>query len=321
MGVMTELITAGGPAGAERFEAFRHALADKCMSVAVPIDDVAAFRGRVQAASLGTVQVVDIAATGTRAWRTRNLIRRGTAEYLKVGLLVRGRCVLSQDGREAALAPGDFAVHDTARPYQVAVSDAFRMLVVLFPHKLLQLPPARLAQLTGVRVSGRHGLGALVPPLLAELGRRLEAGNLAGGIHLSDAILDMFAASFAEQLGCASAAGPEARRRGLLLRIHAFLEDRLDDPELDPAAVAAAHHISVRYLQKLFEEEGETVTGWIRARRLEHCRRDLAEARFAGLPVSSVAARWGLVDAAHFSRLFKAAYGLSPREYRLGALR
>ena len=113
----------------------------------------------------------------------------------------------------------------------------------------------------------------------------------------------------------------DARRRGLLLRIQAFLEARLGDPELDPAAVAAAHHISVRYLQKLFEEEGETVAGWIRARRLEHCRRDLAEARLAGLPVSSVAARWGLVDAAHFSRLFKAAYGLSPREYRLGALR
>ena len=313
---MTELITA------QRFEAFEHALADKGIAVAVAAGDVAAFRGRVQAASLGTVQLVDVAATSCRAWRTRRLIRRGAPEYLKVGLLVRGRCVLSQDGREAALAPGDFAVYDTTRPYQLTVDDAFRMLVVMFPRELLRLPPARLAQLTGVRVSGRQGLGALVSPFLAGLGRRLDAGNLAGGIHLSDAVLDMFAASFAEQLGCQSAPGPEAGRRVLLLRrIHAFLEDRLGDPELDPAAVAAAHHISLRSLQKLFEEEGETVAGWIRARRLEHCRRDLADARFAGLPVSSVAARWGLVDAAHFSRLFKAAYGLSPREYRLGELR
>jgi AraC-like DNA-binding protein len=288
---MTELITAGGFAGAERFEAFRHALADKCMSVAVPSDDVAAFRGRVQAASLGTVQLVDVAATSSGAGRSRNLIRRGAAEYLKVGLQVRGRCVVSQDGREAALAPGDFAAYDTARPYQLALSEAYRMLVVLFPRKLLPLPPARLAQLTAHRVSGRQGLGALVPPLLVELGRRLDAGNLAGGLHLSDAVLDMLAASFAEQLGCESAAGPEAGRRVLLLRIQAFLEDRLGDPGLDRATVAAAHHISVRYLQKLFEEEGETVAGWIRARRLEHCRRDLAEARFAGLPVSSVAAR------------------------------
>ena len=265
-GTMTELITASESAGAERFEVFRHAVSEQCMPVAITTYDLAAFRGRVQSASLGTVQLVDVAVTSKRAGIIRNVIPRSTAEYLKVGLQMRGRCVLSQDGREAALAPGDFAVRDPARPYQLAVSDTFRMLVVLFPRKLLRLPPARLAQLTGRRVSGRQGLGALVSPFLAGLGGRLDAGNLTGGIPLSDAILDMFAASFAEQLACETAVGPEARRRVLLLRIQAFLEDRLDDPGLDLAAVAAAHHISVRYLQKLFEEQGETVTGWIRAR-------------------------------------------------------
>ena len=317
---MTELITAGKPVGTEEFEAFRHVLSDECMPLAVTADDVAAFRGRVESASLGTVELVDVTASSCRARRTRNLIRRSAPEYLKVGLQVHGCCVLSQDGREAALAPGDFAVHDPTRPYQVKVNDAFRMLVVIFPRKLLRLPPARLGQLTARRVSGRQGLGALVSPFMVGLGRRLDAGNLTGSIHLSDAILDMFAASFAEQLACEREIDPEARRRGLVLRIHAFIEDRLHDPGLDLATIAAAHHISVRYLQKLFEDEGETVTGWIRTRRMEHCRRDLADARFAELPVSSVAARWGLLDAAHFSRLFKATYGLSPREYRLGAL-
>jgi len=36
--------------------------------------------------------------------------------------------------------------------------------------------------------------------------------------------------------------------------------------------------------------------------------------------VSSIATRWGLFDPAHFSRLFKSTYGLSPREYRIRAL-
>ena len=311
---MTELITVGQPAGAERFDAFQHALSGMREPVAVATDDIAAFRGRVRSASLGAVQLLD--ASSSRACRTRNLVRRSDPGYLKVDVQLNGCCVTSQDGRESSLAPGDFAFCDPTRPQELTFSGAFRMLVVIFPRKLLQLPSARLAQLTGRRVSGRDGLGALVSPLLVELAGRLAAGNLTGGIHLSDAILDMFAASFAEQLGCESEGGPEAGRRGLLLRIHAFLEDGLDDPELDLATVAAAHHISVRYLQKLFEDEGETVTGWIRARRLEHCRRDLAEPRFAELPVSSVAARWGLHDPAHFSRLFKATYGRSPRDYR-----
>jgi AraC-like DNA-binding protein len=319
-GAMTKLITADEPAGAERFEALQDAVSGVFPPLAVSADDVAGFRGRMQSASLGTVQLFDIAATSGTTRRTQKLIRRSAPDYLKVSLQVRGCSVMSQDGREAALTPGDFALQDTTRPYQLVNDDAFRMIVTMFPRKLLRLPPARLADLTARRVPGCQGLGALVSPFLVELGRRLDAGDLTGDIHLSDAILDMFAASFAEQLACENVLAPEPRRRGLLLRIHAFIEDRLDDPWLDPAAVATAHHISVRYLQKLFEGEGETVTGWIRARRMEHCRKDLAAAEFAEVPVSSIAARWGLVDAAHFSRLFKAGYGLPPGEYRTRAL-
>ena len=295
-------------------------VSDMFPPLAVSTNDVAAFHGRLRSASLGTVQLFDVAATSGMVRRTQELIRRGAPDYLKVSLQVDGHSVMSQDGREAALAPGDFVLQDTTRPYQLVNDDAFRMIVAMFPRKLLRLPPARLADLTARRVSGRQGLGALVSPFLVELSRRLDAGDLSGDIHLSDAILDMFAASFAEQLACENLVAPEPRRRGLLLRIHAFIEDRLDDPWLDPATVAAAHHISVRYLQKLFEDDGETVTGWIRARRMEHCRKDLAAAEFAEVPVCSIAARWGLVDAAHFSRLFKATYGLPPGEYRVRAL-
>jgi AraC-like DNA-binding protein len=35
-----------------------------------------------------------------------------------------------------------------------------------------------------------------------------------------------------------------------------------------------------------------------------------------GLSPSAIAARWGLTDPAHFSRAFRAAYGLPPTEYR-----
>ncbi|WP_260860629.1 helix-turn-helix domain-containing protein [Mycobacterium tilburgii] len=83
--------------------------------------------------------------------------------------------------------------------------------------------------------------------------------------------------------------------------------------------IAAANGMSVRYLQRLFEEDGDTVTGWIRARRIERCRRDLTDARYAHVSVSSVAARWGLTNAAHFSRLFKSVHGVPPTHYRARA--
>jgi AraC-like DNA-binding protein len=99
-------------------------------------------------------------------------------------------------------------------------------------------------------------------------------------------------------------------------RVHAFIEQRLADPALSPAVIADAHHVSVRYLYKLFEGRHRGVAGWIRSRRLERSRRDLLDPALAARPVSAIAARWGLVDPAQFSRLFRAAYGTPPLEYR-----
>lgn len=50
--------------------------------------------------------------------------------------------------------------------------------------------------------------------------------------------------------------------------------------------------------------------------RLERCRRDLLDPGLRDRLVSSIGARWGLQDAAAFSRAFRKAYGLPPGEYR-----
>jgi AraC-like DNA-binding protein len=129
-------------------------------------------------------------------------------------------------------------------------------------------------------------------------------------------VLDLVTVALAARLDRTATLPPPTRQRALRQRVHAFVEARLGDPGLSPATIAAAHHISVRSLYKLFEAEETSVAGWVRQRRLERCRRDLLDPASAARPVSAVAARWGLVNAAHFSRAFRAAYGLSPVEYR-----
>jgi AraC-like DNA-binding protein len=109
---------------------------------------------------------------------------------------------------------------------------------------------------------------------------------------------------------------PCARRDALLARIRAFIETHLGDPELTPAGVAAAHHISLRYLHRLFESQPHGVAGMIRELRLERCRRDLLDPAHADRTVAAIAARWGFASAAHFSRVFRAAHGLPPAEFR-----
>jgi transcriptional regulator GlxA family with amidase domain len=62
------------------------------------------------------------------------------------------------------------------------------------------------------------------------------------------------------------------------------------------------------------------VAHWIRTLRLENCRRELRDPLLAHCPVSGIAARWGILDAAQFSRAFQSAFGESPRAYRLAAI-
>jgi AraC-like DNA-binding protein len=62
------------------------------------------------------------------------------------------------------------------------------------------------------------------------------------------------------------------------------------------------------------------VAGCIRTWRLEHCRRDLADCTLRDRPIHAIAARWGFTSAAHFTRTFRAAYGLTPKDYRRHSL-
>ncbi|MGW1772209.1 helix-turn-helix domain-containing protein [Streptomyces sp. NPDC002104] len=112
-----------------------------------------------------------------------------------------------------------------------------------------------------------------------------------------------------------------ARTRALLARIDIFIGHNLGDPELSPSVVAARHRISLRRLQLLFQERGESVAAAIRRRRLERCHEDLADPGQLAVPVHTVALRWGFTRASVFSRLFRDTYGASPSAFRRAAVR
>jgi AraC-like DNA-binding protein len=167
-----------------------------------------------------------------------------------------------------------------------------------------------------VRVAEEHA-GRLAA---AERHGERERYRLIVQMHGSDerrraVVLDVVTVTLADRMDEPGAA-PDVLRGSLAERVHAFIESHLGEPELTPAAVAAAHHISLRYLHKLFEPEPHGVAGLIRQRRLERCRHDLLDPAQADRPVAGIAAHWGFSSAAHFSRVFREAYGLPPAEFR-----
>ncbi|MEO3875231.1 helix-turn-helix domain-containing protein [Nonomuraea sp. B12E4] len=175
-------------------------------------------------------------------------------------------------------------------------------MVALIPRTLVPLPPNKVDRLLATRLPGQDGVGALLVQFLARLAADSASFRPTDGPRLGTVLLDLFTVLLAPHLDADAAVPPESRQRTLLLRVQTFVRRHLAEPDLSPAAVAAAHNISVRTLHRLFESEEVTVAAWIRAQRLEGCRRDLADPRHAGRPIFAIAARWGFTDAATLSR-------------------
>lgn len=293
---------------------FRTAVNDSFVPLQVSSDHPDRFRGMIRGAGVDEVHVSDVRATDHVVERTPELIARGDRPHFKVSLMIAGSGLLIQDGREAVLTPGDLAVYDTSRPYTLAFGDDFRTMVVMFPRHLVALPPDMVGQLTAVRISGSEGLGSVVTPYLTQLALNLDQFAGTTGARLAHTALDLVTTLFARELGLdGETADPH---RALMQQIRGHIDRHLASGDLGPASIAAAHYISTRHLHGLFQEQGTTVSTWIRTRRLEQCRRDLIDPVLANRPVAAIAARWGFVDAAHFSRAFKSAFGVSPSEFR-----
>jgi AraC-like DNA-binding protein len=278
-------------------------------------------KARILTGRVGPVDVTTVLnGPPHRAFRTRRLIRASDAEQFKIHVMVRGRAVWAQGHREAALSPGDFTLVDLSRTCQGAdLDDVHEAVAVMFPRGTVPLRDDELARLTAVPISGREGLGASISALARHLGGHLDGYGGTDGARLATALMDVVVVALAERLDRVAAIAPDTHRRALLARVQAFIDRRLGDPALSPSAIAAAHHVSLRYLHKLFESQDATVAAWVRRRRLERCRRDLLDPELGDWPLSAIAARWGLMDAAHFSRMFRAEYGQPPSQYRLTA--
>jgi AraC-like DNA-binding protein len=299
---------------------WRRQVSQSFVPLEVETDRPGSFRAEPRAKHIDRLTMFDIGVSQHSVVRTPELVDRSGDDYYKLSLQLRGRTLLLQDGREALLRPGDMAIYDTTRPYRLVSDDHMRHIVLMIPRTCIDLTSADIRELTATRLPGDRAMSQVLRPFLLFLAA--DAGPLRGlsGVRLAHTTVDLVTTLVASELDVRRDGGLEPRRR-LLGQIKQFIEDNLADHHLTPSQVAACHFISVRRLHQLFESDGTTVSTWIRTRRLEHCRQMLDDPVHADRSVSEIGARWGLPDAPHFSRVFKAAYGVSPRQFREENLR
>jgi AraC-like DNA-binding protein len=281
------------------------------------------FNGRFWRVVLDQVSMnlMEIEASQHTISRTAEHIKALAEPYYLVLFQVRGSSVFRQDSRASALEAGDFVVTTSTDPYTWEFHGDFATFALRFPQSFIDLPEPMLRPVIGQAIAASpdpHGtafaarLSPFVTAVVADA--ELLRGPLGGRVARN--LIDLFATALYGALGGA------ATDRGVpvFLRATDYIARHLGEPGLETAAVARAHHLSVRYLQAIFAEQGTTVTGWIRDRRLAGCRRDLADPALRDVPIGDVAARWGYPDQAYFSRLFRRTFSETPREWRVRAV-
>ncbi|MER5963558.1 helix-turn-helix domain-containing protein [Streptomyces sp. NPDC002057] len=297
---------------------WRAELAGALGAVHVTLGEQGAFRGRIRTTPVGFVRVSDLEADAQSVGRTETHVSTHPDPFVAFAIQERGTAVLVQGGRRAVAGPGELFVWDTARPYTLSHPTSFAARIVRLPRRAAGLTEADLRAVTGTVIGTAEGLGGALRTLLTSLVAAGEPRSAAIADMSAESVVNLFRALVAE---CGEPSDGRrtdggAGRGHLLARIRAHIDDHLADPDLSPGTVARAHHISVRYLHRLFEAEGITVARFIRRRRLEQCARELARRSVSPPTVSSIAQRWGFVNAAHFSRTFRAEHGHSPVQWR-----
>lgn len=305
---------------ADRFGYWRECLSNTHAPVDMSSEYSADFRVRQRSLRLGAVTVWPATFQPMVCRRTPRLIRRSDPETYHLSLVRQGIAGASWGKRDATYRPSDLHVQDSSRSCTTwAESDRGETISTVgleIPRTLLSLPQSLADRMIGHPLPGREGIGELLSHCLVQLSSDPDAYRPSDGPRLGTVLVDLVSALFAHTLEAERALVPESRQRALVLRVRAFIDQHLHDPDLTPASIAAAHHISISYLYRVFRTDGITVAGWIRRQRLERARRDLADPALRNLPVHQVAARWGFPHPAVFTRAFRTAYDVSPSEYR-----
>ncbi|MFF9391528.1 AraC family transcriptional regulator [Streptomyces griseoluteus] len=311
----------------DRFDHWRELISRTHAPSDMTSDYAADFWAHQRLLELGPVTIWPASFRPARFRRSARMVRQSDPELYHVTLLLDGGLGVDHAGQIDMHSQSDLYVVDTSRPYDVRSQDDQNRGIITgvgveFPKVLLPVSPDRVQELLGMRLSGREGTGALLANFLTALNRESQSLQPSEAPRLGTVVLDLVSAWLAQVLDSEASLPPETRQQVMGRKIQTFIQQNLHDPDLTPPAIAAAHHISLSYLHRIFRQEarGETIAAQIRRLRMEAVRCDLADPAQRTTAIHTIAARWGIPRVSDLTRSFRAAYGLSPKEYRLQVL-
>jgi len=273
------------------------------------------FEASISGFDVTDLGIYDIHTQPHLVYRGPSEIARLDSDALIINFVTAGRMYSEQDGRSVILQPGDGAISDAARPYYLSFDEPLACISIKIGKSALSHRVAGLERITAQSLARGSPLNPMVFGFVTDMLKYVPTMAPSAVMRVTDVFRELLSASIDEMLEGTQVPMSEYRAVSLL-RAKALVERHLCDPALDVAFVAQGLKLSVRYLNKLFAAEQTSLGRYIWRRRLERCAARLGDRAFVHMGISEIALRHGFNDLSHFSRAFRAKYGMSPRQFR-----
>lgn len=284
-----------------------------------PVDieptDPTNFYGALRSTRRAGLSFSALTYRGHNLRRTRAHIARLPHEYFTLTRPVRGPWPIDHDGRKRLLEPGKLYLFDQSIPYRSFDVSGYETLNVTIPRARLHDRVTFSDTLFEGDLAERGGRAQIVSSFLDSIVESIEGWADEEAEFFCERLLDLV--GFMLDGPGNGQSDDTTVRMAHRRRVLEYIDAHLCDPHLSPKRIAAANGISVRYLYRVVDPTGKGVAEHILERRLSRCNAMLLDRRHGAKSISEIAYRCGFNDASHFSRVFKARYGLTPRMARL----
>lgn len=275
------------------------------------------FMGRMEYGALGEMLLSKVAATPYRFTRS---LTTPTPTLPIPAMLVsvsKGSCEFVQRGRTCILTPGDWTLIDTKQTLEYRItSPEIEAFAIMLPRPSDPAIAALFDRGDARRWNARTGLSRVLHAMVDESFSEMRRIPIFSGRKLGAAITSMAWDALREQIETP----PIGHRDERSMRVKAYIESQLADPELSVERIAHACNISVRGLHRLFDEDpAGSVSSYLWQRRLIRCADALRDPSQVHRSITDVCFSYGFSSSSHFSRLFKDRFGIPPVRYRVGS--
>lgn len=258
---------------------------------------------------IGELRVAEVCMRGQTLASRRAMLAAQDQLYVK--LVLRGAVTFEQNGEQRRFPAGSLVIVDPSRPFLEVVDDEAQLIVVTCQKSALRERGYQSQFNHWVAPNMRSPDVHVMQGMVRLIAGCSSAVSLQTQILLGAQLLD-----FMDVLLSMEASSLPRTSAAILFRVKRYIAEHLGDVSLDADSIATGVHLSVSYLNRLFRGEGTSLMRYLWSQRLDRAYQLVNSSKRSGLRIEDIAWHCGFSSAAHFSRLFKQQYQLSPRKLR-----